>query len=198
MRILSHSSGIVAQACLVVLLTAGAAACPAQTAAAPTPFPTKGPATFPAAPAPVPGMLRYVDAVNGWSIDYPQGWWVDPADPAFVRFQDPGDGALVGVHVKQTDLPLEVIVDKMAAYEEQYHRGRGLTMTVSSRRQVALSDGTPAVDLVVEIAPGGRSHQLYTAKAGKMFHVDAETYATSWDKFSADFDRMLGSFQLPA
>ena len=140
---------------------------------------------------------RYVDAANGWSIDYPDGWRVDPANPAFVQFHDPEGGALVGVHVTPTELPLNSVVDNALAFEEQYDRRSGLTMTVSSRRQITLPDGTPAVDVIVEISPGGRSHQLYTVKGGKAYDVNAETYVTSWDKFSPDFDRMLTSFLPP-
>lgn len=141
---------------------------------------------------------RYVDAANGWSIDYPDGWRVDPANPAFVQFHDPEDGALVGVHVKPTDLPLNTLVDDVLAYEVEYDRRSGLTTTVSSRRQTALSDGTPAVDVVIEISPGGRAHHLYTVKNGKAYTVNAETYVTSWDKYSPDFDRMLTSFLPPS
>lgn len=157
------------------------------------------PLTFATAPAaPVTGMIRYVDAVNGWSIDYPAGWRVDAADPAFIQIHDPQDGALVGIHVQPTDLPLNVVVDQMLAYEEQFQRQDGLTWALSSRQQISLSDGTQAVDVVVEIMPGGRSHQLYAVKGGKAFEVNAETYVTSWDKYSADFDRMLQSFLPPA
>lgn len=143
-------------------------------------------------------MIRYVDAANGWSISYPDGWQVDPADPAFVQIHDPEGGALVGVHVQPVDLPLNAVVDRMLAFEEQYHRKSGLEMTVSSRNPVSLPDGTPAEDVVVDIAPGGRSHELYAVKAGKAYEVDAETYVASWDKFNADFDQILQSFRPPS
>lgn len=174
----------------VVLLGCGAPS-PLHGSAEPTPFVLSP-------PSPAAGLQHYVDAANNWSIDYPDGWRVDPANPAFVQFHDPEDGALVGVHVKPTDQPLNIVVDNSLAFEEQYHRQSDLTMTVSSRQQIALPDGTPAVDLVVEIVPGGRSHQLFVVKAGKAYSVNAETYVATWDKFSADFDRMLGSFRPPA
>lgn len=149
----------------------------------------------PTAPA---SDTRYVDAVNGWSIDYPAGWQVDASDPAFVEMYDPDKQALVGVHVIPIALPLNTFVDRSMAFEEQYERKQGLTWSLSSRRSTSLSDGTPAVDVVVEIMPGGRSHQLYAVKSGKAFEVNAETYVTSWDRFSTDFDRILGSFTPPA
>ena len=143
-------------------------------------------------------MDRYVDPVNGWSIGYPLGWRVDGSDPAFVQIHDPGNRALVGVHVAPTDLPLNAAVNQMLAFEEQSQRQSGLTWVLSSRQLTSLPDGTPAIDVRVELVPGGMSHKLYVVKGGRVFGVNAETYLTLWDTFSADFDRILQSFTPPA
>lgn len=151
-----------------------------------------------AAPVAPQADIRYVDPVNGWSIDHPAGWQVDPSNPAFVEMYDPAKQVLVGVHVAPTALPLDAVVDSSMTHEEQYDRKQGLTFSVTSRQPTTLLDGTPAIDAMVEISPGGRAHQLFAVKNGKAFLVDAETYVTSWDRFSADFDRMLHSFTPPA
>lgn len=143
-------------------------------------------------------MDQYVDPVNGWSISYPLGWQVDGSDPAFVKIHDPAKQALVGIGVGPTDLPLNAAVDQMLVLAEQSQRQGGPTWKLSSRQLTALPDGTPAVDVRVELVPGGRSHQLYVVEEGRIFGVDAETYLTVWDTFSADFDRILQSFNPPA
>lgn len=148
--------------------------------------------------APVPDMTRYVDSVNGWSISYPTGWRLDSSDPAFVRISDPDQQSLVGIHVAPAKSPLPVAVDKILASQEQYRQQKGQTWAVVSRQPMSLGDGTPAVDVLVEMGPGGRARELYAVKSGKVFGIDAETYVTSWDRYSPDFDRILNSFALPA
>lgn len=143
-------------------------------------------------------MDRYVDPVNGWSISYPVGWQVDGADPAVVRFRDPENQALVGVRVSPTDLPLNASVDQILASGEQYFQGNQLTWALTGRQLITLPNGTAAVDVRGDLLPGGRSHQLYVLRAGRVFAVNAETYITFWDKFRGDFDRILQSFAAPA
>lgn len=181
-------------AVVAAVLLGGLAGCETQAAVSPTPV-----MTYPSLPAaPSPGMDRYVDPVNGWSISYPLGWQVDGSDPASVKIRDPAKQALVGIGVGPTDLPLNAAVDQMLAVAEQSQRQGGPTWKLSSRQLTALPDGTPAVDVRVELVPGGRSRQLYVVEEGRIFGVNAETYLTVWDTFSADFDRILQSFKPPA
>jgi hypothetical protein len=179
-------------AILATILVGGVANCPTQAFGAPI-------TTHPALPAaPAPGMDRYVDPVNGWSISYPFGWRVDGSDPASVKIRDPANQALVGIHVAPTDLPLNLAVNEMLASEAQTYSQNGLTWVLSSRQLISLPDGTTAVDIRGDLAPGGRSHQLYILRAGRLFAVNAETYLPFWDTFSADFGRILQSFTPPA
>jgi hypothetical protein len=181
-------------AVLATALLGGVANCETQAAASPTPV-----MTYPSLPAaPSPGMDRYVDPVNGWSIGYPFGWRVDGSDPSFVQIHDPANQALVGIHVAPTDLPINAAVDQMLALGEESHRQSGLTWVVASRQLTSLPNGTPAIDVGVKIVPGGRSQQLYVVEGGKIFGVNAETYLPFWDTFSGDFDRILQSFTPPA
>ena len=152
--------------------------------------------SFPAAPA--PGMDRYLDPVNGWSISYPVGWRVDGSNPAFVQISDPLNQALVGIRVWPTDLALNAIVDQMLTSEEQYQGQSGVTNVVKGRQMGVLPNGTSFVDVRVEREPGGRSRQIYSVRGGEAFGVNAETSAALWDGFNADFDRILQSFALPA
>lgn len=155
--------------------------------------------TSPAFPAaPVPGMDRYLDPANGWSISYPVGWRVDGSNPAFVQIRDPQNQALVGIRVWPTDLPLNAVVDQMLTSEEQYQGQGGVTNVLKGRQMSVLPNGTSFVDVRVEREPGGRSHQIYTLKGGTAFGVNAETSVALWDSFNADFDRILQSFALPA
>lgn len=143
-------------------------------------------------------MDRFVDPVNGWSISYPVGWRIDGSDPAVTQIRDPENQAQVGIRVVPTDLPLNAVVNQMLASQEQSLQEKGLTWTVSGRQLISLPNGTAAVDVRGDLLPGGRSHQLYAVRGGKAFVVNAETYIPFWDKFSADFDRILQSFALPA
>jgi hypothetical protein len=152
--------------------------------------------SFPAAP--VPGMDRYLDPVNGWSISYPVGWRVDGSNPAFVQIRDPQNQALVGVRVWPTDLPLNAVVDQMLTSEEQYQGQSGVTNVVKGRQMAVLPNGTTFVDVRVEREPGGRSRQIYAVRGGKAFGVNAESSVALWNGFNADFDRILQSFALPA
>lgn len=148
--------------------------------------------------APIPGMDRYVDPANGWSISYPVGWRVDGADPALVQIRDPENQALVRIQVMPTGSSLNAAADQILASQEQYLKASGLTWALSSRQLISLPNGTAAVDVKGDLLPGGRSHQLYLIKAGRVFAVNAETSAALWDKFSGDFDRIMASFALPA
>lgn len=148
--------------------------------------------------APVPGMDRYLDPVNGWSISYPVGWRVDGSNPAFVQIRDPQNQALVGIRVWPTDLPLNAVVDQMLTSEEQYQGQGGMTNVVKGRQMGVLPNGTSFVDVRVEREPGGRSRQIYAMRGEKAFGVNAETTVALWDSFNPDFDRILRSFALPA
>lgn len=142
-------------------------------------------------------MSRYVSPTYGWSIDYPNGWLVDSSDPTFVVIRDNDDSAMVGIHAVQTTFPLTDVVDQVLASHEQYHQEKGKTWVLVSRQPVSLPDGTPAIEAVVELGPGGRSRQLYVVSGDTAFAVDAETYTTLWDTFSEDFDRIVNSFTAP-
>lgn len=182
---------------LATVLLGGVGICAPHATAAP--FITAPFITAPGAPAaPIPGMDRYVDPANGWSISYPTGWRVDGADPALVQIRDPENQALVRIQVMPTGVSLNAAADQMLASQEQYLTASGLTWALSSRQLISLPNGTAAVDVKGDLLPGGRSHQLYLIKAGRVFAVNAETSAALWDKFNGDFDRIMASFALPA
>lgn len=164
--------------------------------------PPAGAAPLLAAPsipaAPTPGMDRYLDPANGWSISYPPGWRVEGGDPALVQIRDPENQALVAVRVAATELPLNAAASQILAAQEQYLTDNGRTWAQTSRQLISYPNGTTAVDIRGDILPGGRSHQLYFLRGGRAFVVNAETTVELWDKFSADFARILLSFALPA
>jgi hypothetical protein len=178
-------------AVLAAVFVGAAANCAPQAAATPV-------LTSPSLPAaPVPGMVRYADPVNGWSISYPGGWLLNAADPALVQIRDPENQALVSIRVTSTDLPLNAVADQILASQEQFLLEKGLTWVRTARQLIALPNGTAAVDVRGDILPDGKSHQLYIVRRGKAFAINAETNATLWDKFSGDFDRILQSFAAP-
>jgi len=176
---------------VATLLLGGVAGCATQAVAGPV-----SPAS-PLPASPVPGMDRYADPANGWSISYPVGWRVDGADPALVQIHDPENQARVAVRVAPTDLPLNAVANQILAAQEQYLLEKGLTWSQTSRQLISFPNGTPAVDVRGDILPGSRSHQLYFTKGGKAFVVNAETGTAVWDMFSADFSRILLSFAPP-
>ena len=147
--------------------------------------------------APPPGMVRYTDPVNGWSISYPGGWLLNGADPALVQIRDPENQALVSIRVTSTDVPLNAVADQILASQEQYLLEKGLTWVRTGRQLITLPNGTTAVDIRGDILPGGRSHQLYVIRSGKAYALNAETNIDLWGKFSGDFDQILLSFAPP-
>ena len=178
-------------AVLAAVLLCGPANCAAQAVAAPAaPRPS-----FPATPN--PGMDRYVDPVNGWSISYPVGWRVDGADPAVVQIRDPESQALVAIRVAPTDLPLNAAANQILAAREQDLLEQGLTWAPTSRQLISFPNGTTAVDVRGDILPGGRSHQLFFIRGGRVFVANAETNAALWDRYSPDFAGILLSFTPP-
>lgn len=143
-----------------------------------------------------PGMDRYLDPANGWSISYPVGWRVDGSNPSFVQIHDPQNQALVGVRVWPTNLPLNAFVDQQLASDQEHQSG--VTNVVKGRQLGVLPNGNPYVQVGVAREPGGRSLQIYMLKGGKAFGVNAEASAAAWDGFNADFETIVLSFAPPA
>lgn len=184
--------GVRSGAVFATVLICGATICAPQAVA--LPFAASPP--LPAAPG--PGMDLYADPVKGWSISYPVGWQPDTADPALVRIRDPENQALVAIRVAPSDLPLNAAANQLLASQAQELGEKGLTWALASRYLITFPNGTPAVEVRGDILPGGRAHQLYLTKGGKVFGVSAETAAALWGKFSADFEQILMSFAPPA
>ncbi len=149
------------------------------------------------APKPTPPghENEYVNPVCKWSIRYPNDWTMNSSDPSFVKIQPPVDSALVGIHCTTVNYTsLDDFVNFVLAHNEGYFKQKGQTMVVMTRRSTYLPNGVPAVDVIVEIRPGGKSRRIYVLVDKQAFLVDAETYIEKWDMFHPYFDRMISSF----
>ncbi len=138
---------------------------------------------------------EYVNPVCKWSIRYPNDWTIDSSDPSFVKIQPPVDSALLGIHCTTINYTsLDDFVNSALAHNEGYFKQKGQTMVVMTRQSTYLPNGVPAVDVILEIRPGGKSRRIYVLVDKHAFLVDAETYIEKWDMFHPYFDRMISSF----
>ena len=138
---------------------------------------------------------RYTSKTFGWSMAYPSAWRLDDRDPAYVRFQSPGDpAAFVGVHIAFFERERVAIDDFAEAVMSAESRRAGFR--ILSRRSTTLADGTPALEVVnvLGVEPAGRSRKIFAIVANRGFAVNAETFSDAWPSFEADFDRLLASF----
>jgi len=146
-------------------------------------------------PTPLSDENEYVNPVCKWSIRYPNDWTMDSSDLSYVKIKPPVDSALVGIHCITVDYTsLDDFVNSVLTQNEAYFRQKGETMVVMSRRPAYLSNGVTAVEVNVEIRPGGKSRRIYVLVDKQAFLVDAETYIEKWDMFHPYFDRIISSF----
>ena len=142
-----------------------------------------------------PNDRRYTSKTFSWSMAYPSAWRLDERDPAYVKFQSPGDpAAFVGVHFALFERERVPIDDFAQAVMSAESRRAGFK--ILSRRATTLSDGTPALEVVnvLGVKPVGKSRKIFAIVANRGFAVNAETFLDAWPSFEADFDRLIASF----
>lgn len=153
------------------------------------------------ATSPTPALFKdgqtYTSPVYGWSISYPGGWAINSSNPAFVQLQT-GQGtgaALIGIQSATVNFTsLSDFVEFMLAFSERSLKEQGKTMAVISRSLMSLPNNVTAADVVTELGPGGKSHQVFVLIDKQAFVINAETYVGSWEIFSQNFDQIIRSF----
>ena len=159
-------------------------------------LPVKGYPTLGATQQAPPSLL-FVDRMYGWSVSYPSTWEVASLDPAFVRIQQPPalPFGVVGIHsaVGLRGQSLDAFSDRMMAVEA----GKA-GFQVLSRRRTALSDATPALEVVNVLGVGiaGKSHKVFVLDGDRGLSINAETYLDSFPTLEPYFDRIIKSFTI--
>ncbi len=140
----------------------------------------------------------YSNTVYKWPIRYPADWIVDSSNPASVKIQPGVSGvALVSIHSGAVRFTvLDDFVDYTLAYNEADFKQKGQTLVVITRKSLPLPNGISAIDVIKEIRPGGKTHDVFALVGNQGFIITAETYIEKWDTFSSDFDRILESFTI--
>lgn len=181
----------IAAALLCGPLSAAAPIAGADPAAPSSPAPAAPPA-----PAPPLPLGQYTNPVYHWTLTYPDWYSVDSADPQWTKFRAFDPPREVGVH-SVAGMMLgspDQLADRQLDFDRQYFGSKGMTVQVVFRNPVTLPNGVPAVELVKDMVPGGRSHDLFAVMGDRGFILSAETYVKFWDQVSAEFDQILHSF----
>jgi hypothetical protein len=138
---------------------------------------------------------HYTSRTYGWSVSYPSAWEIDSLDPAFVTIQPPPTlpGGMVGVHsvLGVAGTSLDALADRWMTVEA------GIAgFQILSRRRTALSDGTPAREVVNVLGMGtvGKSRKVIVLDGDRSFAINAETYLDSFPTLAPYFDRIIKSF----
>lgn len=147
-----------------------------------------------------PQYAPFESTVKGWSIDRPLHWGLldDPGGPTLLIA--PGEAAICGVHTafRPPATDLQGFTDRFLSGTEQYLRlNHGLRSQLKARRSLRLSSGEAAIDVLVELHPGGRARRLFVLAADGRGHVlDCETSIELWSNHQAVFERVFRSFRL--
>ena len=141
----------------------------------------------------------FESTAKGWSIDRPLHWGLldDPSGPTLLIA--PGEAAICGVHTaSQPATDLQGFTARFLSSTEQYLRlNHGLRSQLKARRSLRLSSGEAAIDVLVELHPGGRTRRLFVLAADGRGHVvDCETSVELWSSHQAVFERVFRSFRL--
>ena len=146
-----------------------------------------------------PQFAPFESTVKGWAIERPVRWAIldDPGGPTLLIA--PGETAICGIHTATDAGPdLASLSERFLRSSERYLRQKhGLASRVVARRPRRLGSGEPAVDVIVELTPGGRARRLFTLAPNGWGHVvDCETSTELWSSHEAVFERLFRSFRL--
>jgi hypothetical protein len=156
---------------------------------------------LPAAPgtAQAQGTAQYRNPQYGWSIQYPAGWRVDDGDPGFVRIMSEELQALCGVSSHRSAHALsepDAFADYMMSAVGRDLERRGLAQHVLQWVPITLPEGVRAIDITVDIVPGGKSRRIFATAQTRLLIVDCETYAENWPRVEALYDRIMRSLTI--
>ena len=137
---------------------------------------------------------------KGWSIERPVEWGLLDDPNGLAALIAPEGAAMCGVHSASQPPTTELkrfTDDLLAATAAELKLKHGIRSQVTTRRTLQLRSGEPAVEMQVDLVPGGRSRRLFTLGANGWAHVvDCETTTELWAFHQADFEHVMGSFRL--
>jgi|SRR5215471_3490364 len=142
---------------------------------------------------------KYASPNYGWSVTFPAAWVLDRSDPALVAIRSPSRAALCGIQSAQVRFEsVDAFADFMVDYPAQLARAQGLQpkFVALTRRRITLSSGQDAVDSLVAIGGGGKSHRIYALVDTIGLVIDCETAEQNWSRFEKLFDAIIVSFSI--
>lgn len=143
-------------------------------------------------PAGAPSQT-FANPAYPWSVTYPADWKID-TNPASVRIEPPGGGALCGIHSAEVPFKtLDEFVEHNRAFSEKFFKERGVALTGPERRPLPLPGGVAGVETLVDMSNGGRSRRVFVLAEPIGYVIDCETYTGAWEKFEPVFARIIAS-----
>lgn len=137
---------------------------------------------------------------KGWSIERPVGWGLLDDPDGLAALIAPEGAALCGVHSASRPPTADLkrfTDDLLASTAAELKLRHGIRSQVTTRRTIRLGSGETAVEVLVDLIPGGRSRRLFTLGAnGWAYVVDCETSTERWAFHQAEFEHVIRSFRL--
>ena len=128
-----------------------------------------------------------------WSVSYPADWKID-ANPASVRLEPPGGGALCGIHSAEVRFKtLDEFVEYNRTFSEKFFKERGVVLTGPEKRPQPLPNGVTGIETIVDMSNGGRSRRVFVFAEPIGYVIDCETYTGAWEKLEPVFSRIIAS-----
>ncbi|MFZ1991210.1 MAG: tetratricopeptide repeat protein, partial [Alphaproteobacteria bacterium] len=142
--------------------------------------------------------LKYESPRYGWSITYPADWTLNSSQEDHVVITAGDKSGMCGIHsalvrFDTADKFADFMLDSMA---RSLCESRGLVSETLSRQRIKLHSGQDAVDAVVAVRVGGRSHRLFALADSIGFAIDCESEEQNWTNLEKSFNAIIASFSL--
>lgn len=122
------------------------------------------------------------DGPPAFTVTYPDDWEKDPENPNKVLWRTKQAGTLPIMEINCTDLPEGLTVADLGKkeYKRRVEKSQQTVAMIVSNKEVKLSDGTPAVETVLNWMYQGylqlQSTFVGTIKGGKFVYVVVHQY----------------------
>jgi hypothetical protein len=144
------------------------------------------------------GEKLYTNPRHKWSVSYPDTWTLDDSNVNLVVIKPPSDVGMCGVHSASARFTtVGEFADLTLRFTRDIFEARGLKQEVTSRRERALADDVPVVDVAVDIVPGGRGRRVFVLWRGRGILIDCESHVKNWSSLENQYDQIISSFTLP-
>jgi hypothetical protein len=140
------------------------------------------------------GTQSYANPAYPWSVSYPVGWNIDASKANDVRLLAPDGSALCGIHSAEVRFKAaDEYADFMLAFNERHFKERGVMLTGTGKRPMALAGGVTGIEVITDMSNGGRSRRVFVLAEPLGYVIDCETYTGSWERYEPVFARIIAS-----